>query len=167
MIRRSVLIAATAILGALATAMPANATGPVGSPSPVYPYMKFKPVTTVKDSRGKITAYELCAEGDATFLYVFGAWDFRIDGTRATTGGAAGPVVDEHDSRSGWPLYGNCLTVARLGYTVGHAHATFSYDGVGGDLPYTIEHTFTWCEGCPNPQIAIDVEDVQTEVSPL
>jgi hypothetical protein len=165
MIRRT-LLSACALVAMLAGLTPASA-----SPSPVYPEMHFKPVTTLKDSRGRVIGYHVCAEGDASFLYVFGAWDFRIDGTRTGVNGTVGPVVDEETGKSGSPYFDPCLDVMRLGYQTGHAHATFSYNGVGGDVPYTIEHTFTWCEGCPNPSLLLldspDLEDVQTEVAPL
>lgn len=147
----------------------AGSTPAVASSSPVYPEMHFEPAVTLRDSRGKIVGYRLCAKGDASFLYVFGAWDYRMDGTRATASGSPGPVIAQRDSTSGWPTYSGCLTATRLGYQTGHVHATFSYNGVGGNVPYTIEHTFTWCEGCPNPTLGLglSVEDLQVEVDPL
>jgi hypothetical protein len=152
----------------LAMALAAAVAAPAGAaPQPVYPEMHFEPVEVIRDSRGRITAYQLCAAGDATFLYVFGAWDYRVDGTRSGTAGAVGPAITERHGDSGDPQYRHCHTVARLGYANGSAHATFSYNGVGGNAPYTIERTFAWCEGCPAPELLNLAEGVDVEVDPL
>lgn len=160
---RSRVLLSLAIAGLAGFGSPATAGA-----SPVIPEMDFDPVVTIRDARGKPLGYKLCARGDASFLYVFGAWDFRIDGSRASLTGAAGPVVTERDSEAGTESYGGCLTAYRLGYVTGHVHATFSYNGVGGNVPHTIEHTFTWCDGCPAPTLPVDLDEgVESEVDPV
>src|SRR3954462_2886864 len=96
----------------------------IAGPSPIFPEMYFDQATVLKDSAGRIIGYQLCAHGNASFLYVSGAWDYRMDGTRTALDGRTGPPVEEHDGLTASPYYDHCLNVLRLGYQTGHVDAT-------------------------------------------
>jgi hypothetical protein len=134
------LRSAALLLCALATTMPAtaHASGPVNATA------TFDEASLVLNSRGSVVAIDICAHGDASFLFITGSWTMRVNAARSN-----GSTFTAAPGNSGVPMFDGCVRVPVQGATTLSIDATLDYSGAGGDVQGHAGQSFYWCKECP------------------